>query len=61
VFDASLGNTSATTGVSFMYIKSFNKFKDFFSNPTKRKKKEKEREEKEKKKKAKIESKVGSF
>lgn len=59
VFDASLGNTSATTGVSFMYIRSFNKLKHFFGISSKRKKREKEKEEK--KKKEKTESKAENF
>lgn len=50
VFDASLGNTSATTGVSFMYIRSFNKLKHFFGISSKKKKKEKtEKKKKESK------------
>lgn len=32
VFDATLGTTSATTGASIMYVRSFNKFWDFFGN-----------------------------
>ncbi|GAB4467273.1 MAG: translocation/assembly module TamB domain-containing protein [Thermoflexibacter sp.] len=32
VFDATLGTTSATTGASIVYVKSFNKFWDFFGN-----------------------------
>jgi hypothetical protein len=44
VFDASLGNTSATTGLSIMYFKSFNKFWDFFGNIFKKSKKKKEKE-----------------
>lgn len=44
VFDASLGNTSATTGASIMYIKSFNKFWDFFGNISKKSKRKKARE-----------------
>jgi hypothetical protein len=47
VFDANLGNTSATTGGSIMYVKSFNKFRDFFGNifgkSKKKKMKEKEK------------------
>jgi hypothetical protein len=40
VFDATLGTASATTGASIVYVKSFNKFWDFFGNIfTKRKNK----------------------
>ncbi len=50
VFDASLGNTSATTGASIMYFKSFNKFGELFGNIFKKSKKKKEKQSKAKEK-----------
>lgn len=44
IFDASLGNTSATTGLSMMYVRSFNKFWDFFGNIFGKSKKKKAKE-----------------